>query len=213
MVNVQKLYITPEDVRGYMNVDWDTGTFSDENLIKRIIRAMENVDFITATTWNGRIKKIKEVFDMGKWKDGFLIGRGIPIVVSRENIKEVLSLKVLFGNTYKEYVNDTNAWTYIESGKIYLKVLDVDWGGDEIMVEYTYGQDILPENVKELTLLYVVREILMFEQFITELPSNAQAGIDWKTALQYINDRIDYLEDMLSQPKFASQIIYDVDTE
>jgi len=213
MVNVAKLYITPDDVREYLNVDWVEGAFSDEKLIKRIIRAMENVDHLTASTWNGRVKEIKEIFDMGVWRTGFLVGRGVPITLSREAITQIISVQVLFGNSYRELVDDTNRWTLLESGKIFIKVLDVDWGGDEIIITYRYGHTDLPENVKELTLLYVVRELLSVEQTIVEMPENKLAGISWEDTVNLINSRIQQLEDILAQPKFASQIIYDKDTE
>lgn len=198
---VSNPYVTPEEVRTWLGVD-DT-KYTDTYLNMIINMKVDYIDRITMTTWNGNTRTTREFHDLTRPKWGWWIYRlGFPVFLGHTFIREITSLKIFNGNAWEDWVGKYTEgrqemyWVDYLEGIIYLNMFVIPMAGKEIDVTYTYGRDDLPEYIKELCLLLVVRDVLMNERRFFAIPEGSQ-GVSIDSQLDYVNKRINELEEMV----------------
>ena len=82
------------------------------------------------------------------------------------------------------------------NGVLYINRFVVWQGGKEIKVTYTYGRTDLPQYVKELCKLLVVRDLLMNERFQFSLPES-EGSLRIREQLEWVEKRIAELEELV----------------
>lgn len=200
MVDLSKLYITPDEVRDYLGVDPEK--YSDSFLQSLIIEKMEYVDRLSNTTWNGRVKRARIIHDVTRWRGGWFYGSGIPVPLGHAYIRQIESLVVQWMGGSEDWVqtktegrNTGSYWVDYDTGIVFLQSWVVYQGGKEITVTYTYGRDDLPATIKELTRLLVVRDLIANERRLFALPEGG-SGISFSEYMKYLDERIDMLEEL-----------------
>lgn len=211
-IPLSKLYVTPDEVRDWLGVD--ENTLSDSLLISLIIEKMNYVDNITDTTWNGRIKKAREIHDTGKWKAGYWFGAGIEIPLARRYIRAFEHIYVVWTNIWEDWVvtrregrNIGDWWADYDSGVLYFKGFIIYQGGKEIIIEYFYGTNELPYEIKELTRFLVIRDVIWRDRYAFAIPDGANLSLDYKSMLDYINERIEMLEELYRGIKIGNAVV------
>jgi len=143
-----------------------------------------------------------EVHDLTKYKGGVWWGAGIPVYLGHRFVRKLVSLKLFNGSEYEEWIGEkTEArnigdyWVDYWNGVVYINVFWYYQGGKEVTVAYLYGRDDLPWYIKELTMLYAIKYVLMFERrFAAILETSDSPRIT--DMLGYIDERLEYLESM-----------------
>ena len=196
----RKLYVSVEDITSFFGLE--PSQVNAEWITNRILDAMGRVDYLTNMVWNGRRRKARLWADLVSWKGGYLFGEGIPIPLQHGYVKEITSLKLLIGGDYQEMVghvplgrNLGGYWFKDIEGIAYLQMFSLWHGGGEIQIEYVYGRDDLPYNIRRLVELYVLRDVIRFSRTVNVLPEGVGVGL--KEALRDINTEIDELESNL----------------
>lgn len=212
-VPYDKLYVTPDEIRAWLGLE-DEEKLSDEILVDLIMEKMEYVDNITDTTWNGRIRKAREIHDIGKWKGGFWWGAGVEIPLAKRFIRAFEKINVLWTTIWENFVvtrregrNIGDWWADYDNGVLYLKAWVIYQGGREVVVEYYYGSDRLPFEIRELTKLLVIRDLIWRDFFAFAIPDGANASLRYRELLDQINDRILYLEELYRSVKPAQVVV------
>ena len=192
-----KLYVEVDDITAYFGLT--PSEVNAEWIRNRILDAMSRVDYLTNMVWNGRRRKARMWGDLVSWKGGYLFGEGIPIPLHHGYVKDITSFKLLLGGEYQEIVgtvpvgrNKGGYWWKDIEGVLYLQMFSIWHGGSEIQVEYIYGRDDLPYNIRRLTELYVLRDVIRFSRTVNVLPEGV--GIGLREALKDINAEIKELE-------------------
>jgi len=206
MVN---LYVTPDEIRDYLGVD--SSKYSDTFLENLITMHMDYIDWITETTWNGNSKTAREYHDITRPKWGFWIWRlGYPVFLTKNHIRSIDKLLVFQGSEYQNWIGDPaftegrngDYFVDYEEGIIYLNVFMIPMAGKEIIVEYTYGRDDLPGQIKQLCLYRVVRDLISNERRLFALPDGAEA-VSFREQLTWLDNRIAELEEMVRAWKMS----------
>lgn len=127
---------------------------------------------------------------------------GIPVHLAHIPIDSVSSMKIYNGSNWAEWVGNKEEgrnrdyWIDKEEGVVYINTFIFWQGGKEVQIDYTYGRSDLPSEVKELTRLLVVRDLLINERKIFALESGSE-GISLQMSLEYIDKRIEQLEERI----------------
>ena len=229
-----KYYVTVEEVIDWLGLRrYYGGTIptSVENRVKMYIEfAMGKVDRLTATTWNGRRKICYEWHDITKYKGGWWFGVGVPIFLTKMDLDPnigkdgVLVLEVFNGVQYDNWAEKFEPrrmtgywWVDPQEGIVFINTFVFWQGGKEIRVKYVYGRDDLPNTIKELTLLYVARDLLATERLAVTVPTGGQT-LDFGGMINYIDRRIRELENMhmavhiATMGKVLEEVEYDPET-
>lgn len=212
-------YITVDEVLNYLRVPQEYRNSLDLTYVQELIKMrMDYVDYITNTTWNGRIKQTKERHDLHYYKGGIVLGPGIPIVLGHAPIRKVLKITVFQGRGWHEVdMNDYGRatgsyWVDRQSGILYLQRFLIRWGGAEVRVVYTYGRTDLDPRVRELTLLLVAKDLLMNEAWWFGIPeANNSVSLDVEDRLRWIDARIDQLTSQLMTGRIPVNTEYNVE--
>ena len=214
MVSYSKLYVTPDEVRVYLGVDEDK--YPDELLVNLIWEKMDYVDHITNTTWNGRLKRVREMHDITRYKGGWLWGAGIPIHLGHPYVKKVEHLYVQWASKNEDWVRTRNEgrnfgsyWLDYQTGILYIQTWALYQGGKEIKIQYVYGREDLPYEIKELTKLLVVRDLIMNERRLFALAEGAQ-GVSWSEYVRYLDERIKMLSEQYRALKPGYVVSYEM---
>jgi|Deesub1362A_J573_1020465.scaffolds.fasta_scaffold00327_16 hypothetical protein len=194
-------YITASEIRSWLGVD--SSKYDDTFLSSLITEKMGYVNRLSNMCWNGETETVTERHDITKFKGGYYFGLlGIPIHLQHSSVKTVSSLKIFNGDEYEEWIgNKTEGrgkdyYINYQEGIIYLNRLMFWYGGEEVIVTYTYGRDDLPYYIKELTRLLVVRDLVVNERKMFALPEGYE-GISFRDMLDWLNKRIGELEEMV----------------
>ncbi len=358
MVSYSKLYVTPDEIREYLGVDEDK--YPDSLLINLILEKQEFVDRITNTTWNGRLKRAREMHDITRYKGGWLCiisdaevltpdrgwvkvteikegdriyavdlrsmkivetkvrvvqkgvrndkvvkigemlisseqnvpvsvdgerfaivsaervyndkilkvfiadedgrlkdivrpnievvdvdnlefigvglekyhvfvarrngmimylanwGAGIPIHLGHPYVKKVEHLYVQWAAKNEDWVQSRNEgrnfgsyWLDYQTGILYIQTWALYQGGKEIKIQYVYGREDLPWEIKEITKLLVVRDLLVNERRLFALAEGAQ-GVSWSEYLKYLDERIEMLSEQYRSIKPGYVVTYEM---
>ncbi len=212
MVRMDKLYVTPSEVRKRMFVEEDE--YPDDYLLPIIEEAMGIVDKWTDTVWNGRVMETEEVHDVGKYVAGLIYGAGIRIPLRHYPVREIVELKVFFGTGYddwtKKYPCEDPAngrgkclwWLVPEDGYLFLQTFLLRWGGREVRIKYRYGRDDLDPRVKRFVLLYVERELLLREMTAVAVPEMSKGiGLSVEKRIKMLDQLIRDLQYQLATLK------------
>lgn len=212
MVSLDKLYVTPDEIRDWLGVGEDE--LPDTLLVGLIAEKCEYVDNITDSTFNGRIKKAREIHDLGKWKAGFWWGAGIEITLAKRYIRAFEHIFVVWATVWEDWVqtrkegrNIGDWWADYDMGVVYLKGLAIHQGGREIIIEYYYGTDELPYEIKDLTRLLVIRDLIWRDRYAFTIPDGASLSLDYNSLLDRIEERIHMLEELYRGVKVGSAVV------
>jgi len=205
-------YITASEVREWLGVSSDK--YSDSFLDTLIQEKMDYVNRLSNMAWYGERGTVTDRFDITRWKGGYFgIYLGIPCHLRHNHIVSVTSLKIWDGDTWEEWVGNktegrgSDYWVNKEEGIVYINMWVIWRGGKEIEITYTYGRDDLPNEIKELTRLLVVKDLLLRERFSVAVPEGGE-GIRIAEMLRYINDRIKRLEQMIQESLLCEKAFY-----
>ena len=211
MVDLNKLYVTPDEIRNYLGVEQEK--YSDTFLQSLIIEKCEYVDRLSNTTWNGRVKRARIKHDATRWKGGFWYGAGIPVTLGHPYIRQVESIEVQWLGGTEDWVqtktegrNTGSYWVDYDNGVLYLQSWVIYQGGKEVTVTYTYGRDDLPSTIKELTRLLVIRDLIANERRLFALPEGG-SGISFSEYMKYLDERIEMLEELHRALKPAFTVV------
>lgn len=193
-------YVTSTEIVQWLGVD--SSAYDSSFLDSLITEKMGYVNRLTDMCWNGETRKVKEKFSLPRWKGGWILGKGgYPIHLSHSNVTTIHSLKVWNGDEWEEWVGsktearDGDYWVDYEGGVVYILRFLLDQGGKEVEITYSYGRTDLPYEVKELTKLLVIRDLLITERgrmALIEGDTTTSSGM-----LDRIEKRIKELEAML----------------
>lgn len=198
-------YVSVDEVKRWLGIIDErlANKYSNEQIKMLIEMKMDYVDRLTNTKWNGREGTTVEYHDITQPKWGWTIYRlGYPVYLQKMFVKRLVKLEVFDGVGWYDLVqNGTEGrgkdyWVLYEKGIVYINKLLIPKGGDEIRVEYVYGRDDLPMQVKELTLLLVARDILVNDRRSFVLAEGA-SGVPIDKQIDRINERISELEEQL----------------
>jgi hypothetical protein len=175
----EQLYVSVEEIKNRMGT---ATSYSDDTIKEIIIRMMDYVDEITACTFNTRRKRMREIHsidEMGYDKTGFYFSAGYQFYLTKSNIDTVESIKIIYSNPddYRDLIEENPEpdrydrwWMDKFKGVVYLKTFLLSHGGKEVDITYTYGIDLLPPEIKELTMLLVMRELYLMDRTIAGFP-------------------------------------------
>ena len=189
-------YVTAQEIRDWLKVsdaDVSEGKLTDSFLNSLIDEKMGYVDRLTNMRWNGETGTDEDYYSLTSFRGGWISYIGFPIYLKHTHIKQIQSLKVWNGSDYVEWIGsktegrDGDYWVDYIKGVLYINHRWLIRGtGKEVYVKYTYGRDDLPYEVKELTKLLVIRELLLRERMQFAVPEGAMA-----MRLSEMYDRID----------------------
>ena len=194
------LYCSIQEVRDWLGDK--AGKLSDEFIKMLILEKMDYIDRLSGTSWGGRVKRATTYADFTRWKYGFLIGIGIPVYLPHRYVKRIVSLRVISGADYEEWIDKMEYgrgkgyWLDEINGVLYIRIWTVPAGGKEMKITYEYGRDDLPDYVKELCRLLVIRDLLIRERKQFIVPEGAEA-IRIGEMLEWVERRIIELEERI----------------
>ncbi|AQQ75553.1 hypothetical protein JDFR1000234_78 [uncultured archaeal virus] len=194
-------YVTPDEIRSLLNVD--SSKYSDTFLNILIQEKMSEVERLTNQKWNGETGTDEDYYSLTSFRGGYISYVGFPVFLKHTHIKSIDSLKIWNGSSYEEWIGvktegrDGDYWVDYIKGVLYINHRFLfPAGSKEIYVKYTYGRTDLPGQVKELTKLLVIRELLLWEKEQAAIPEGA-GGLRISEQIERIDKRIQKLESYL----------------